>query len=115
MDDALTRAKAYIEAGCDGIMIHSKSKTPDEVFEFMDCYNKFDARVPVIVVPSTYNQVTEEELKGRKIDIVIYANHLLRSAYPAMLKTAQSILANGRSYEAGQDLLGIKEILNLVF
>ena len=82
LDDAVERAKAYINAGADGLMIHSKSKEPDEIFSFCEEYQKFDKRVPLIAVPSIYNYITEEELNNRGVDIVIYANHLLRSAYP---------------------------------
>ena len=84
IDDALARARAYIDAGADAIMIHSRQKTPDEVFEFMRRYAELDARVPVVAVPSSYSQVTETELRAHGVNIVIYANHLLRSAYPAM-------------------------------
>lgn len=114
LEDALKRAKIYIEAGADGIMIHSKEKSPDEVLEFCKEYNKFENRVPLIVVPSSYNTITEDELKAAGANIVIYANHLLRSAYPAMVKTAKTILENKRSYEANEYLLSIKEILTLI-
>jgi phosphoenolpyruvate mutase len=114
LDDALARARAYIGVGIDGIMIHSKSTTPDEVASFFTEYNKFEKRVPVIVVPSTYNQVTEEQLAEYGADIVIYANHLLRSAYPAMVRTAETILQNGRSAECDDQLMNVKEILSLI-
>jgi phosphoenolpyruvate phosphomutase len=114
MDDALKRAKAYIAAGADAIMIHSKEKSPDEIFTFCDAYGKFENRVPLVVVPSSYNHVTETELMERGANIVIYANHLIRSAYPAMLRTAQSILENERSYESDKELMSIKEILTLI-
>jgi len=113
MDDALTRAREYIAAGVDGIMIHSNQKTPDEVLEFCDSYSAF-ASVPLVVVPTTYNTITEDELIKRGVKVVIYANHLLRSAFPAMMKTAETILANGRSYEAEPMCMPIKEILNLI-
>lgn len=99
LDDALERAKAYIEAGADGIMIHSKEKEPDEILAFCKEYNKFENRVPLVVVPSSYNSITEKELMDAGVNIVIYANHLIRSAYPAMVKTAESILLNERSLE----------------
>ena len=89
VEDALARAKAFIEAGADGIMIHSREKTPDEVFDFIDQYNQFENRKPLVCVPSSYNTVTEDELIDRGVNIVIYANHLLRSAYPAMMETAR--------------------------
>lgn len=114
MEDAITRAKAYIQAGADGIMIHSRKKDPDEIFEFCNRFKSFEFRVPLIAVPSSYNSVTEQELAERGVNIVIYANHLLRSAYPAMVKTAESILKNGRSLEADSELMSIKDILELI-
>ena len=112
--DALTRAKAYIEAGADGIMIHSKEKDGKEIFDFLAEYKKFEKKVPVVVVPSSYNHVYEKELTDAGANIVIYANHLLRSAYPAMVDTAKSILTYERSYEANDMCMSIKEILNLI-
>ena len=114
MNDALKRAKAYIEAGADGIMIHSKHKTPDEILEFCGEYKKFENRVPLVVVPSTYSVITETELKKAGVRIVIYANQLLRSSYPAMLKTAETILENERALECEQVCMPIKKILTLI-
>ena len=114
VDDAIERAKAFIEAGADGIMIHSREKAPDEVFEFCRRYNEFSNRKPLVAVPSSYNSVTEEELINHGVNVVIYANHLLRSAYPAMVNTAESILKHQRSLECDENLLSIKEILNLI-
>lgn len=115
LTDALQRARAYIESGADSIMIHSKSKEKQEIIEFCQEYNKFENRVPLVVIPSTYSHVTEDELIEAKVDMVIYANHLLRSAYPAMQKTAESILTNKRCHEASNDYcMPIKEILNLI-
>jgi len=114
MEDALTRAKAYIEAGTDGIMIHSKEKEPTEILEFLSAYSKFDSKVPVIVVPSSYNSITEEELAKAGANVVIHANHMLRSAYPNMQKTAESILKHHRSLEADEFCMPIKEILHLI-
>lgn len=114
LDDALKRAKAYIEAGADGIMIHSKEKKPDEILAFCKEYNKFENRVPLVVVPSSYNSIIEKELIDTGVNIVIYANHLIRSAYPAMVKTAESILLNERSLEAEVYTMPIKEILTLI-
>lgn len=113
-EDALKRAKAYIEAGADGIMIHSRKKDGAEIFEFMKAYNKLGFKVPVISVPSSYNQFAEEELQAAGFSIVIYANHLLRSAYPAMQKTALSILRNKRSFEVDEHCMSIKEILSIL-
>jgi len=114
LDDALIRARAYIEAGTDGIMIHSKEKDPSEILAFCEKYKKFDKRVPIVVVPSTYNSVTETQLQQYGVNVVIYANQLLRSAYPAMIKTAQTILENERAFEAEQYCMPIKEILTLI-
>jgi phosphoenolpyruvate phosphomutase len=114
MDDALLRARAYIEAGADGIMIHSRRKDPAEIFEFCRLYSEFERRVILVVVPSSYNQVTEDELQAYGVNVVIYANQLLRAAYPAMLDTAKSILQFGRSAEADSKLLSISEILDLI-
>jgi len=114
-EDALERAKTYIKAGADGIMIHSKEKNPKEILDFCEEYKKFDEKVPLVVVPSTYSEITEEELIKAGIKIVIYANHLLRSAYPNMLKTAKSILKNHRAKEASEEYcMSIKEILDLI-
>lgn len=114
MDDAISRAENYINAGADGIMIHSKKTDPSEIFEFCKMYQRIKNKVPLLAVPSTYDSVTERELIENNIDLVIYANHLIRSAYPAMLKTAESILKNGRANEATKNCLSIKEILELI-
>lgn len=114
IEDAMMRAKTYIEAGADGIMIHSKEKDGKEIMEFMKEFRKYSKTIPVIMVPTTYNKFTEEELSEIGANIVIYANHLLRSAYPAMLKTAETILKNGRSLEADELCMPIKEILTLI-
>lgn len=114
LDDALKRAKAYIDSGADGIMIHSKEKIPNEIIEFCKEYKKFEQKVPLVAVPTTYNQILEDELIEAGVNVVIYANHLLRSAYPAMLEVAKSILTNGRSFEVNSKCLPIKEILTLI-
>lgn len=114
MEDALKRAKAYIAAGADGIMIHSKEKQPNEIVEFCNQYNKFDIKVPLVVVPSTYSQITEEELQKMGVRIVIYANQLLRASYPAMNKVAESILEHHRAKECDEYCMPIKEILTLI-
>ncbi len=114
MKDALERAKAYIDAGADGIMIHSKEKTPNEILEFCKEFNRFEMKVPLIVVPTTYNQIYEKELIESGVSIVIYANHMLRSAYPAMVEVAKSILKNERSLEVNDLCMPIKEILTLI-
>ena len=114
LDDALDRALNYIDAGADGIMIHSRKESPDEIIEFCDKYNKFENRKPLVVVPSSYNSIHEKELADRGVNIIIYANQLLRSAYPAMLETAKSILRNQRSLESDERMMPIKEILELI-
>jgi phosphoenolpyruvate phosphomutase len=114
LDDALIRAEAYLEAGADGIMIHSNRREADEVLAFCERYNRLPKRRPLVVVPTTFNTITESELEASGVNVVIYANHLLRSAYPAMVHAAQSILEHGRSYEAEADLMPIKEILTLI-
>lgn len=114
LEDALTRAKAYIEAGADGIMIHSKEKDGKEIMAFCEQFAKLDRRVPLVAVPSSYNQVYESELMDLGFDIVIYANHLLRSAYPAMMETAKTILTHERSLETDGKCMSISEILNLI-
>jgi phosphoenolpyruvate phosphomutase len=114
VDDAVARADAYIGAGADGILIHSKQRKPDEVYEFCKRYSALERRVPLIAVPSTYNRVTEAELAEHGVNVVIYANHLLRAAYPAMVETARSILTHGRSVEADENLMSINEILDLI-
>ncbi len=114
IDDALERARAYIDAGADGIVIHSKDKDPAEVLAFCQAYRTFSNRATLIAIPTTYNSITESELQDAGVNIVIYANHLLRSAYPAMVQTAESILANQRSYEVDSEIMPIKEILTLI-
>lgn len=114
LEDALERCHAYVKAGADGVMIHSKSKTPDEVYAFCDAFRAVDAKTPIIVVPTTYNGETEEQLASHGINVVIHANHLIRSAFPAMQATARSILENSRSKEADQLCMSIKEILTLL-
>jgi phosphoenolpyruvate phosphomutase / 2-hydroxyethylphosphonate cytidylyltransferase len=114
MDDAMTRAEAYINAGADGIMIHSRQKKPDEIFEFCRRYNQLENRRPLVAVPSSYHNVTEDELAQNGVNIVIYANQLLRSAYPAMLATARSILEDQCSAGCDARMLPLNEILELI-
>ena len=112
--DAIERANKYVEAGVDGIMIHSRRDTPQEIFEFSKIFRKEHKSIPLVSVPSTYNKVKEEELIENGFNLVIYANQMLRAAYPAMHKVAESILNNSRSYEADKDLIKIKKILELI-
>lgn len=114
IDDAMERALAYIDAGADGIMIHSKDKSGDDIKAFCQSLRKVHSNVPIVVVPTTYNHITEDELASWGVNVVIYANHMLRSAYPAMVNTAKSILTNGRSYEANDLCMPVKEILELI-
>lgn len=114
VEDALERARAYVAAGADGIMIHSRAETPDEIFEFVDAFRAEDKDTAIVVVPTTFNKVREDEFKAHGVNIVIYANHMLRAAFPAMKKVVTSVLENERCYEASQDCMSIKEILSLV-
>lgn len=114
MEDALSRAKAYAAAGADGIMIHSRKKEPDEVFEFCDKFREQDKETPLVVVPTSYNSVTEEELQAHGVNIVIYANQLTRSAFPAMQETAMDILKYHRAKEVDDRLMSIKDIITLI-
>ncbi len=114
LEDAIERAKAYIDAGCDGIMIHSKDSKPDEILEFCNRAKSFKKKVPIVVIPTTYDTIYESELADAGANIVIYANQLLRSAYPAMVDTAKKILTYGRAFEAQENLMSIKEILTLI-
>ncbi len=114
IEDALARAKAFTAAGADGIMIHSRKKTPDEILEFCDRFRAFDPQTPIVVVPTSFNSITEEELAKHGVNIVIYANQLTRSAFPAMQKTAEDILKYHRSKEADERLMPIKDIITLI-
>ncbi|MGN0746573.1 MAG: phosphoenolpyruvate mutase [Aristaeellaceae bacterium] len=114
LEDALTRCDAYVKAGADGVMIHSRQKTPDEVYAFCEAFRREHPSTPIVVVPTTYNTVTEDELAAHGINVVIHANHLIRSAFPAMQTTARTILQNGRSSEADALCMSIKDILTLL-
>lgn len=114
VDDALERAKAYIIAGADGIMIHSKETSGEDIIEFCKRFRADDKTTPIVVVPSTYNHIKEDEFIDLGVNIVIYANHMLRASYPAMFNVAKQILTNGRSLEAGEDCMSIKDILELI-
>ncbi len=114
MEDALKRAYAFRDAGADGIMIHSRKKDPAEIFEFCDTFRKEDSKTPIVVVPTSFNQVTEEELGSHGVNIVIYANQLMRAAFPVMRKTAEEILKNHRSLEIDSQLMPFKDIITLI-
>ena len=113
-EDALERAFAYINAGADGIMIHSKEKSGNDIKDFCKLFRKQNNNTPIIVVPTTFNHITEDEFIEMGVNIVIYANHMLRSSYPAMLDVAKSILSNGRSFESNNKCMPIKDILELI-
>jgi len=114
MADALERGRAYVRAGADALLIHSKEQTGLDIKEFCQVIKAEFPNLPLVAVPTSYNQFTEEELNGWGINLVIYANHLLRSAYPAMVGTANSILEHGRSKEADSLCMSIKEVLELI-
>ena len=113
IEDALLRGRSYADSGANGVLIHSKDDSEELVFQFVENFKK-DFDVPVIVVPTTYNHVTLDEFKKLGVDIVIYANHLLRSAYPAMLNTAEEILKFGRTQELEKKLMSVKEVINFI-
>ncbi|WP_339251368.1 phosphoenolpyruvate mutase [Sporosarcina sp. FSL W8-0480] len=114
MEDALTRAFAFVEAGANGIMIHSRKKDPNEIFEFCEKFRIKDPSTPLVVVPSSFNTVTEDEFAKRGVNIVIYANQLTRTGFPAMQRAAESILENKRAKEADDMCMSINEILTLI-
>lgn len=114
MEDALKRAYAFVGAGADGIMIHSRKKEPDEIIEFCDEFRKKDKTTPIVVVPSSYNSITEAELESHGVNICIYANQLLRAAFPAMENAAKSILMHHRAKEVDSELMPIKDIITLI-
>lgn len=114
LDDALERAFAFVEAGADAIMMHSRSKKPDEIFAFLERFRAKDKITPVVLVPTTYNTVTEEEFKSRGANIIIYANHLMRASVPAAQKAAKIILENHRSSECDDMLMPFSEIIRLI-
>ena len=114
MEDAINRAKAFRDAGADGIMIHSRKKEPDEILEFCDKFRGEDRVTPIIVVPTSFNSITEDELSKHGVNIVIYANQLTRSAFPAMEQTAKDILRYHRAKEVDDRLMPIKDIISLI-
>ena len=114
MDDALARARAYVAAGADAIMIHSRKKDPAEVFEFVGLFREADSSTPLVVVPTSFNSVTEEEFKKRGVNVVIYANQLTRTGIPAMQKAARTILEHHRAQECDAMCMPIKDIITLI-
>lgn len=114
MEDALERAVAFSNAGADAIMIHSRKKEPDEIFEFVEKFRNNNTTTPIVVVPTSFNTVTEAEFKKRGVNVVIYANQLTRSSFPAMQNVAKTILSNHRAKEADDMCMSIKDIINLI-
>ena len=114
LNDAILRAKKYVEAGADGIMIHSKDKNPKKILKFAEIFRKKFADVPLVAVPSSYNSIKDKQLEDAGFNIVIYANHMLRASYPAMQKVALEILKNGRTYESEKSIMSISNILELI-
>lgn len=114
MQDALKRAFAYVEAGADGIMIHSRKKSPDEIITFCKAFREKDTKTPIVVVPTSFNSITEEELAKVGVNIVIYANQLTRSAFLAMQSTAESLLKHHRAFEVDSKLMPFKDIITLI-
>ena len=114
VDEALERADLYVKAGADGVMIHSKEKSGEDIKDFCTRFRVLYKDVPIVLVPTTYNQFTERELSEWGANIIIYANHLLRAAYPAMYKCAQTILQSERSLEVNDICMPIKQILELI-
>jgi len=114
VDDAVRRAEAYVDAGADAVMIHSRRREPDEVFEFCERAATVIPRVPIVAVPTSYNTVTEDELSAAGVRLVIYANHLLRAAYPAMQSVAASILRHSRSAEVDDQIASINDVLHII-
>ena len=114
MEDALERAFAFTEAGADAIMIHSRKKDPAEIFEFVEKYRTQNTVTPIVVVPTSFNTVTEEEFKMRGVNIVIYANQLTRTGFPAMQNAAKAILKNHRAKECDDICMPFKDIIRLI-
>ena len=114
MADAVERCKAFLASGADGIMIHSRNSDGQEIMDFCNIYQTFGVGRPLIVVPSSFDKITETEFLKAGVNMVIYANHMLRAAYPAMLQVAKTILMNERSYEVRPNCMSIKDILEII-
>ncbi len=113
-EDALRRAEAFVQAGADSIMIHSRRKDPQEIMDFLEAFRKKDPSTPVVLVPTSFNSVKEEEWKQRGANIVIYANQLMRAAVPAIQRAAETILTHHRAEECDRDLMPFKDIIRLI-
>lgn len=114
MEDALKRCHSYVAAGADGIMIHSRKKDPDEILEFCDKFRMTDPNAPIVVVPTSFNSITEDELAAHGVNICIYANQLTRAAFPAMQSVAEDLLRHHRALEVDSRLLPFKKIITLI-
>ena len=114
MDDALERANCFVEAGADAIMIHSRKKSPDEIFTFIEKFRDGNKYTPIVLVPTSFNEVYEEEFKERGANIIIYANQLTRSGIPAMQNAARLLLKNHRAKECDEICMPIKDIITLI-
>lgn len=114
LDDALQRAQAYLAAGADGLMIHSRQRTPGEIFSFCEHYARLEPRKPLVVTPSSYSSVYERELQAAGANVVVYANQMLRAAYPAMVRVARSILAHGRAFDSEAECLPLEQAVRLI-
>lgn len=114
MNDAITRARAYVKAGADAIMIHSRKKDPSEIFQFVNIFRSEDKVTPIVIVPTSFNTVTEDEFMQKGVNVIIYANQLTRSGFPAMQKAAESILTNHRAKETDDVCMSIKDIITLI-
>ena len=114
MEDALARAYAFTHAGADAIMIHSRKKDPSEIFEFVEKFRAKDAITPIVVVPTSFNSVTEEEFKARGVNVIIYANQLTRTGFPAMQNAARTILEHHRAKECDEMCMPIQNIITLI-
>ena len=114
MDDAIQRAFAFVEAGADAIMIHSRKEDPSEIFQFVELFRKRDQWTPLVVVPTSFNTVTEDEFKARGVNVVIYANQLTRTGFPAMQSAAKTILEHHRAKECDDMCMSIKDIITLI-
>lgn len=114
LEDALVRSEAYVSAGADAVMIHSRNSKPDEIFEFLENFREIDQKTPIVLVPTSFNSVTADDLYRRGANLIIFANHMLRAAVPAMQRAAMEILKNGRTMEIEGSLLSIDGILNII-
>ena len=113
-EDAPRRAFAYVAAGADAIMIHSRKKSPDEIFELVAVFREKNQATPIVVVPTSFNSVTEAEFKAHGVNVVIYANQLTWTGFPAMQNAARSILEHHRALECDAQCMPIKDIINLI-